>query len=275
MLCHVVYATVGIGLLLILTRPLPVLQAMVTNQQATRLPISSTRKSPSALGTVMPKASFYFLQIVLNQKWRTAFTQLDQRLTIIRFATFGTCQMRYIHGFYPPNTKFLLLYYMKQKYDAIIIGAGIIGCCIAFELCKKGYKTINVDFQSTAGAGSTANSCGNVRFHYSTLDGVMPHSFKITELAGQTRNNTNYPILALPSTPGFFTETEKWNHTGKPVVLLKYPSSPSASVFALRATPRQDTAVIRLALGVTSRRSNYPLLLHSSTGKPVVFCEGG
>jgi len=61
---------------------------------------------------------------------------------------------------------------MKQKYDAIIIGAGIIGCCTAFELCKKGYKTINVDFQSNAGAGSTASSCGNVRFHYSTLDGV-------------------------------------------------------------------------------------------------------
>jgi len=46
----------------------------------------------------------------------------------------------------------------------------------------------------------------------------------------------------------------EWNPTGKPVVPLKYPSS--ASVFALRATPRQDAAVIRLALGVTSRRSN-------------------
>ena len=42
---------------------------------------------------------------------------------------------------------------MTKKYDAIIIGAGIIGCCTAFELCKKGYKTINVDFQSNAGAG--------------------------------------------------------------------------------------------------------------------------
>ena len=61
---------------------------------------------------------------------------------------------------------------MDQKYDAIIIGAGIIGCCTAFELCKKGYKTLNVDFQSTAGAGSTSNSCGNVRFYYSTRDGV-------------------------------------------------------------------------------------------------------
>ena len=61
---------------------------------------------------------------------------------------------------------------MEQKYDAIIIGAGIIGCCTAYELSKKGYRTLNIDFQPTAGAGSTCNSCGNVRFHYSTRDGV-------------------------------------------------------------------------------------------------------
>jgi glycine/D-amino acid oxidase-like deaminating enzyme len=30
---------------------------------------------------------------------------------------------------------------MSQKYDAIIIGAGIIGCCVAFELAKQGYHT--------------------------------------------------------------------------------------------------------------------------------------
>jgi sarcosine oxidase subunit beta len=31
---------------------------------------------------------------------------------------------------------------------------------------------MNLDFQPAAGAGSTANSCGNVRFYYSTPDGV-------------------------------------------------------------------------------------------------------
>lgn len=61
---------------------------------------------------------------------------------------------------------------MKENYDVVLIGAGIIGCCIAFELSKKGYKTLNVDKEATAGAGSTANSCGNVRFYYSTRDGV-------------------------------------------------------------------------------------------------------
>ncbi len=61
---------------------------------------------------------------------------------------------------------------MEKKCDAVIIGAGIIGCCIAYEMSKKGYLTLNVDFQPTAGAGSTGNSCGNVRFYYSTHDGV-------------------------------------------------------------------------------------------------------
>jgi len=61
---------------------------------------------------------------------------------------------------------------MSKAYDAIIIGAGIIGCCVAFEMSKKGRRTLNIDFQHAAGAGSTANSCGNVRFYYSTRDGV-------------------------------------------------------------------------------------------------------
>ncbi len=59
-----------------------------------------------------------------------------------------------------------------KKYDAIIIGAGIIGCTTSFELAKKGYKTLNIDMLSEAGAGSTINSCAIVRAHYSTYDGV-------------------------------------------------------------------------------------------------------
>jgi sarcosine oxidase subunit beta len=61
---------------------------------------------------------------------------------------------------------------MSEKYDAIIIGAGIIGCCIAFELSKRGHKTLNVDMLHGAGYGSTAGSCAIIRLHYSTPDGV-------------------------------------------------------------------------------------------------------
>ncbi|MEA3231782.1 MAG: FAD-dependent oxidoreductase [Thermodesulfobacteriota bacterium] len=61
---------------------------------------------------------------------------------------------------------------IKKTYDAIIIGAGIIGCNIAFELAKRGWKTINIDKLSGAGHGSTAASCAVIRVHYSTLDGT-------------------------------------------------------------------------------------------------------
>ena len=61
---------------------------------------------------------------------------------------------------------------MTKKYDAIIIGAGVIGCPIAYELSKKGYKTLTVDKNADAGEGSTSGSCAIVRAHYSTEDGV-------------------------------------------------------------------------------------------------------
>lgn len=61
---------------------------------------------------------------------------------------------------------------MSGNVDAIIIGAGVIGCATAFELAKKGYKTLNIDKQPDAGSGSTSNSCALIRFFYSTYDGV-------------------------------------------------------------------------------------------------------
>ena len=41
----------------------------------------------------------------------------------------------------------------NKTYDAIIIGAGVIGSPIAYELAKKGYKTLNVDKLADAGEG--------------------------------------------------------------------------------------------------------------------------
>jgi sarcosine oxidase subunit beta len=61
---------------------------------------------------------------------------------------------------------------MTQYYDAIIIGAGISGAAIAYELSKKGYKTVNLEKLAAAGHGSTANTCAIIRTHYSTLDGT-------------------------------------------------------------------------------------------------------
>ena len=61
---------------------------------------------------------------------------------------------------------------MNRTADAIIVGAGVIGASVAFELAKRGYKTLNIDKLPTSGYGSTSNSCAIVRAHYSTWDGV-------------------------------------------------------------------------------------------------------
>jgi len=61
---------------------------------------------------------------------------------------------------------------MSKKYDAAIIGAGVIGCAISFELAKKGYKTLNLDKHPAAGFGSSSNSCAVIRLNYSTFEGT-------------------------------------------------------------------------------------------------------
>ena len=60
---------------------------------------------------------------------------------------------------------------MAQTYDAIIIGAGIIGAATALAMARKGKRTLNVDALPAAGYGSTGASCAIIRPYYSTVDG--------------------------------------------------------------------------------------------------------
>ncbi|MEA2444127.1 MAG: hypothetical protein QOJ12_1419, partial [Thermoleophilales bacterium] len=61
---------------------------------------------------------------------------------------------------------------MAREVDAVIIGAGVIGASIAFELAQRGYRTLNIDKLPASGYGPTSNSCAIVRAHYSSWDGV-------------------------------------------------------------------------------------------------------
>ncbi len=59
-----------------------------------------------------------------------------------------------------------------SHHDAIIIGTGVIGAAVAFELAKSGWKTLSLDRNAQVGHGSTAGSCAIIRMHYSTFDGT-------------------------------------------------------------------------------------------------------
>ena len=60
-----------------------------------------------------------------------------------------------------------------MKTDVVVIGAGVIGGAVAFELAKSGRSVVIVDKGSAAGAGSTSASSAIIRFSYSTLDAVL------------------------------------------------------------------------------------------------------
>ena len=55
---------------------------------------------------------------------------------------------------------------MPKTYDAIIIGAGIMGCATAFELAQRGLKVAVLEKEGI-GAGSTGKSSAIIRQHYS------------------------------------------------------------------------------------------------------------
>ncbi len=81
--------------------------------------------------------------------------------------------------------------------DAIVIGAGVIGGCIAYELAKRGWKALSLDMAAEAGHGSTAASCAIIRTHYSTLDGAaLAHEgwFYWKDWAGYLGHDADRPL---------------------------------------------------------------------------------
>ena len=54
---------------------------------------------------------------------------------------------------------------MMQTYDAIVIGAGVMGASIAFHLAERGLQTAILERKVTA-SGATGHSSGLVRMHY-------------------------------------------------------------------------------------------------------------
>ncbi|MGO4889256.1 NAD(P)/FAD-dependent oxidoreductase [Anaerobacillus sp. MEB173] len=56
---------------------------------------------------------------------------------------------------------------LPQTADAVIIGAGLMGCSTAYELAKRDVKNIVVLEKNAIGSGATGQSSGVLRGHYS------------------------------------------------------------------------------------------------------------
>lgn len=59
-----------------------------------------------------------------------------------------------------------------DSYEAIVIGAGVIGCSVAYHLAQLGAKRVLVLDRSQIGAGTTSQSSGILRTHYSVIENV-------------------------------------------------------------------------------------------------------
>ena len=59
-----------------------------------------------------------------------------------------------------------------NQYDVIVIGAGVVGCSVAFHLAALGAKRVLVLERDQIGTGTTAQSSGILRTHYSVVENV-------------------------------------------------------------------------------------------------------
>src|SRR3954453_20791645 len=68
---------------------------------------------------------------------------------------------------------------VRTSADAVIIGAGIMGCAIAHALAEKGLTDIVVLEQNLIGRGATADAAGGIRQQFSTETNVRLATYSV------------------------------------------------------------------------------------------------
>jgi len=62
---------------------------------------------------------------------------------------------------------------MAKRASAVVVGAGIIGASIAYNLSKRLLRPIVVIERTRAGSGSTASALGGFRHQFSSRTNVL------------------------------------------------------------------------------------------------------
>ena len=57
---------------------------------------------------------------------------------------------------------------VPRTADVVIVGAGAVGCAIAYHLTRRGQRNVVVLERETIGAGSTSKAAGGIRAQFAT-----------------------------------------------------------------------------------------------------------
>ena len=117
---------------------------------------------------------------------------------------------------------------MSDNFDVVIIGAGVFGSGIAFELSRRGLSTCNVDMNAAPGYGSTSSSGAILRFNYSTVAGIelawegnkywenFEDYLETTDERGLARKITTGHVFLRTDEPLYQLYIERLTETGLP-----------------------------------------------------------
>lgn len=85
---------------------------------------------------------------------------------------------------------------MVHKADIVIIGAGVIGCSIAYYLCKRGVTdVVLIEKENLPGCGSTAKANGGIRAQFTTEPNVRMSLLSmdlLDKMDDEMRSQTGY-----------------------------------------------------------------------------------
>src|SRR5262245_64550400 len=69
---------------------------------------------------------------------------------------------------------------MRNSTEVVIVGAGVVGCSIAFHLCTLGRRNVALlEKELAAGQGSTAHANGGIRAQWSTTINIKSSNYSI------------------------------------------------------------------------------------------------
>ena len=128
-----------------------------------------------------------------------------------------------------------LTYASTQKKRVLIVGSGIMGSCIAYELAKVGVKVILVDKDSTL-VGASQNSFNWINATYPK----SPYSYNYLSQLSLTayknlRNEIDFPLQWSGSLEWFLEADDQKEMIKAVQSLLKYPTSSAHEIIDSRA----------------------------------------